>query len=148
VGRRTIFTAVLISALAAAGAGCGGDDEAAGGGAQEITVTADEYSFELSDTPAAGPATFTLDNVGEERHELIVAQLASDASADDAIRAQGREGTTELVRRVVAKPGEQSERAVEVELESANYLLLCTFSTKGEPHFTLGQREELEITGD
>jgi len=61
---KSILTAVIIGAIAPVAAGCGGDDEGettaaeetteeAGGGG-EITVTADEYSFELSDTPAAG----------------------------------------------------------------------------------------------
>jgi len=133
-------------------AGCGGDDEGettaaeepAGG--QEITVTADEYSFELSDTPATGPATFRLDNVGEERHELIFVQLAEDATADDAIEAQGEKGTTELTRRIVANPGEEAKQTIDAELEPANYLMVCAISSGGKPHFTLGQREEFEIT--
>ena len=109
-------------------------------------MTADEYSFELSDTPATGPATFRLDNVGEERHELIFAQLAEDATADDAIQAQGEKGTTELTRRIVANPGEEAKQTIDAELEPANYLLVCAFETDGKLHFTLGQREEFEIT--
>ncbi len=150
----SILTAVIVGAMALIAAGCGGDDEEttgaeetteeAGGG--EITVTADEYSFELSDTPAAGPATFSLDNVGEERHELIFVQLAEDATADDAIEAQGEKGTTELTRRIVANPGEEAEETIDAELEPADYLLLCAFSSEGKPHFVLGQREEFEIT--
>ena len=152
---KAILTAVLVAAMAPVAAGCGGDDEeettaaeetteAAGG--QEITVTADEYSFELSDTPAAGPATFALDNVGEERHELIFAQLAEDATADDAIKAQGEKGTTEFVRRIVAEPGQEAKQTIDAELEPANYLMVCAFSKNGKPHFVLGQREEFEIT--
>ncbi|MGI8804649.1 MAG: hypothetical protein ACR2IN_03000 [Thermoleophilaceae bacterium] len=109
-------------------------------------MTADEYSFELSGTPAAGSATFSLDNVGEERHELIFAQLAEGATADDAIEAQGEKGTTELTRRVVANPGEEATQTIDAELEPANYLLVCALSSEGKPHFTLGQREEFEIT--
>lgn len=149
---RSILTGGLVGAIALMAAGCGGDDEGettaaeepAGG--QEITVTADEYSFELSDTPATGPATFRLDNVGEERHELIFAQLAEDATADDAIQAQGEKGTTELTRRIVANPGEEAKQTIDAELEPANYLLVCAFETDGKLHFTLGQREEFEIT--
>ena len=109
-------------------------------------MTADEYSFELSDTPATGPATFRLDNVGEERHELIFVQLAEDATADDAIEAQGEKGTTEYQRRVEAEPGEEAKQTIDVELEPANYLTVCAISSGGKPHFTLGQREEFEIT--
>ncbi len=153
---KSILTAVILGAIAPVAAGCGGDDEGettaaeetteeAGGGG-EITVTADEYSFELSDTPAAGPTTFRLDNVGEERHELIFAQLAEDATADDAIQAQGEKGTTELTRRIVAGPGQEAKQTIDAELEPANYLLVCALSSDGKPHFTLGQREEFEIT--
>ena len=147
---RSILTASIIGAIAAVG--CGGDDEEEttaaedAGGGQEITVTADEYTFELSGTPAAGPATFRLDNVGEERHELILAQLAEDATADDAIKAQGEKGTTEFVRRVVAAPGQEAKQTIDAELEPANYLMVCALSKNGKPHFTLGQREEFEVT--
>ena len=153
-GLLTTCAATAVGALALALGACGDDDEETTTAAEEttagseITVTADEYSFELSGEPQAGPATFTLDNVGKEDHELILAKLAEDATIEDAIEAEGEEGTTVGEPGFTeAKAGEEAERPIETDLTAGNYAMVCTFETDdGEPHFELGQQEEFEIT--
>jgi hypothetical protein len=142
---------LAILAVAALAAGCGGEAEEPAeesAAPPEITVTADEYSFELSDAPAAGQATFSLENVGEEPHVLILAKLAEDATAEEAIEAQGRKGTAEEVGQIEAGPGEAPEQTIDADLTAGNYLMVCPVRTKEskKPHFALGQQEEFEIT--
>jgi hypothetical protein len=146
----TCAAAVAI-AMAVLAAGCGGEPEEPAEEAAaptEIAVTADEYSFEVSDTPTAGKATFSLENVGEQPHVLILAKLAEDATAQEAIEAQGRKGTAEMLGQLEAGPGETAEQTIDAELTAGNYLMVCPVRTKEskKPHFALGQQEEFEIT--
>jgi hypothetical protein len=152
---RTFVTCAATAggALALALGACGDDDEETTTAAEEttagseITVTADEYSFELSEEPQAGPATFALDNVGEEDHVLILAKLAADATLEDALEAEGEEGTTESMEFLEAPAGEEAPETISTELTPGNYAMVCPVETKdGEPHFELGQQEEFEIT--
>lgn len=149
-GSRRRFAAFAIVAGALT-AGCGGGSEEPAeesAAPSEINVTADEFSFELSDTPAAGQTTFTLENVGEQPHVLILAKLAEDATAEEAIKAQGRKGTTESFDELEARPGETAEGTIDTDLTPGNYLMVCPVpdeKTK-KPHFALGQQEEFEIT--
>jgi hypothetical protein len=149
-GRRLALAALAVGAAALA-AGCGGESEEPAeeaAAASEIAVTADEYSFELSDTPAAGQATFSLENVGEEPHVLILVKLAEDATAEEAIQAQGRKGTAEMLGELEAGPGETAEGTIDADLTAGNFLMVCPVQTKQskQPHFALGQQEEFEIT--
>jgi hypothetical protein len=139
-------------------AACGDDDEDTGGeetaaettseaaGPVDVVVTADEYSFELSETPTApGEATFTLDNVGEEPHALIVARINEGFTLDEANELEGREGSAEILGQSQAGPGEQG-KPIDAELVAGNYGLVCPLSTRdGESHYDLGQNAEFTI---
>jgi hypothetical protein len=152
--RRAVI--VLTVAVLAAGtlAACGGDDDDSGGeettaesaGPTDVTVTADEYSFELSETPTApGEATFTLDNVGEEPHALIVARINEGFTLDEANELEGRKGSAEILGQSDAGPGQQG-KPIDAELTAGNYGLVCPLSTKdGESHYELGQKAEFAI---
>lgn len=158
-GTFTTYAATAGATLALALGACGDDDDETTTAAEEtataeettagseITVTADEYSFELSEEPQAGPATFSLDNVGEEDHELILAKIAEGSTFDEAIKAQGEKGTTESIEFLEAPAGEEAPNTITTELTAGNYGMLCSLETDdGEPHFELGQQEEFEIT--
>jgi hypothetical protein len=152
--RRAVI--VLTVAVLAAGtlAACGGDDDDSGGeettaestGPTDVTVTADEYSFELSETPTApGEATFTLDNVGEEPHALIVARINEGFTLDEANELEGRKGSAEILGQSDAGPGQEG-KPIDAELTAGNYGLVCPLSTKdGESHYELGQKAEFAI---
>ena len=118
---RRVTLLILAATLAAGGAlaACGDDDEESGEdettaestGPTEVTVTADEYSFELSETPTApGEATFILDNVGEEGHALIVARLNEGFTLDEAFELQGRKGSAKTLGESSAGVGESRSR--------------------------------------
>jgi plastocyanin len=142
--------------LALGAVACGDDDEDEGAettaaeevSAETVDVTANEYSFELSATPTAETKEITLENVGEEEHDLIFARINEGYTLQDAIEAQGRKGTAEQFRPVLfAKPGEEAKGTIQVDnLEPGHYAMVCTVETKaGEPHFDLGMTEEFDI---
>jgi len=153
---KPVLLAIAIAALTApvTFAACGDDDEesdseqATTEAAQpsEVTVTADEYSFELSETPTQpGEVTFTLDNVGEEPHALIVARINEGFTLDEANELQGRQGSAEILGQSDAGPGQQG-KPINAELTAGNYGLVCPLSTKdGEDHYGLGQKAEFTI---
>ena len=152
--RRTsliLLVATGMLALALFAGACGGDDEedeTAQPSAETVDVTAADYSFDPSTTPTADTKEVTLENVGEEQHELIFARINEGFTLQDAIEAEGRKGTAELIGRIVAPPGGASKQPIEVKkpLEPGNYAFVCTFRTEeGEPHYSLGQQEEFEI---
>ena len=152
--RGASLLAVLVLLDAEALAACGDDDDDSGGeettaesaGPTDVTVTADEYSFELSETPTApGEATFTIDNVGEEPHALIVARINEGFTLDEANELQGRQGSAEVLGQSDAGPGQQG-KPIDAELTAGNYGLVCPLTTKdGESHYELGQNSEFTI---
>jgi hypothetical protein len=142
-------------------AGCGGDDDEGDGegtaaeettateasGPTEVTVTAEEYSFELSETPSApGDATFILDNVGQEPHVLLAARINEGFTLDEAFELQGRQGSAEELGESFARPGQQG-KPLEIELTPGDYALICPIGANGKSHFELGQRAEFTIEG-
>jgi hypothetical protein len=155
VTRKPVLLAIAIAALTApvSLAACGDDDEESDSEPttetaqpSEVTVTADEYSFELSETPTQpGEVTFTLDNVGEEPHALIVARINEGFTLDEANELQGRQGSAEVLGQADAGPGQQG-KPIDAELTAGNYGLICPLSTKdGESHYDLGQKVEFAI---
>ena len=153
--RGASLLAVLVLLGAGALAACGDDDDDDSGGEEttaespgptDVTVTADEYSFELSETPTApGEATFTLDNAGEEPHALIVARINEGFTLDEANELQGRKGSAEVLGQSDAAPGQQG-KPIDAELTAGNYGLVCPLTTKdGESHYDLGQKAEFTV---
>jgi hypothetical protein len=150
-----VLAAMAVLALVLFAGACGGDDEeeeevattTAVADAGTVDVTAAEYSFDLSATPTAETKEIAFENVGEEAHELIFAKINEGYTLQDAIKAEGRKGTAELIGRVQAPPGGAAKAPIEVKnLEPGNYAMVCTFETKdGEPHYSLGQQQEFVI---
>jgi hypothetical protein len=139
-------------------AGCGGDDDDDGGGdggsteetagPTEITVTADEYSFELSETPTEpGEVTFNFENVGKEPHAMIFARLNEGFTLEEAFELQGRKGSADELAETGARPGDKA-KPVSAKLTPGDYAMVCPVLTQdGKSHFELGQREEFTIEG-
>jgi hypothetical protein len=110
-------------------------------------VTADEYSFELSETPTEpGEVTFILENQGEEPHVMLVARLNEGFTLEEAFRLQGRKGSAEELGEASAAPGQEA-KPVRAELTPGDYAMVCPLVTKGKSHFAMGQREEFSIEG-
>jgi uncharacterized cupredoxin-like copper-binding protein len=154
--KRLMLIGAATTALALGAAACGGDDDDDDSAAttteetsaEVVDVTATEYDFELSATPTAETREITLENAGQEEHDLIFARINEGYTLDDAIKAEGEKGTAEQFRPVLfAKPGEEAKGTIEVDgLEPGNYAMLCTVPDEdGTPHFELGMTEEFTI---
>ena len=155
-GKRKLASVAIAGALALGFAACGDDDDEGSSdeaateeatSAEEVTLTATEYEFELSATPTAETQTVTFDNQGEEPHVLIFARISDDYTLDEAFELEGKKGSaTEVTKVVEAGPGESVEVEVEEPLEAGSYAMLCPLpGPKGEPHYKLGQLEEFDI---
>lgn len=124
-------------------AGTPGPPTAAG----EVAVEAREYAFDnVPQTVEAGKTTFTLNNVGEEEHEMFVVKLAEDVTFQEAIEAQGEEGTVEEEVGGIKpiEPGEEDE--FEGKLDAGNYGMVCALpGPDGAPHVALGQGAEFTV---
>ncbi|MET0128795.1 MAG: hypothetical protein ABW249_09395 [Solirubrobacterales bacterium] len=143
-------------ALAGLGAGCGDDGDVESGSATsttstatadagQVTVTAKEYSFDLSATPAADTEEIVFDNVGEEFHVMIFARINEGFTVEDAIRLEGEKGSAEIVAETSAEPGTEKTAKVRGPLKAGDYAMLCPVAGKQGPHFQLGQLEEFSI---
>jgi len=105
---------------------------------------ATEFAFEGPETLPGGDLTLTLDNQGEQNHEMAVIELLDGKSIDDvnALFEKGMpKGPPEWTREVGgtgAKPGETGE--LETDMTPGNYVLLCFVSDKEtkEPHILHG----------
>jgi hypothetical protein len=149
----TRVAAVLASAALIGGvaAGCGDDEEDGGeettaaADATEVTVTADEFTFELSATPTAETKTITFDNVGKLTHAMVFARLNEGFTVEEAIKLEGGKGSAEEIAQAGAKPGEQQSVEVKKPIEPGDYAMLCPIVSQEGPHYELGQLEEFSI---
>ena len=154
---RTLTGFAVAGALALGVASCG-DDEDEGSddaesteetaSAEEVTLEATEYEFELSATPTAETTSVTFDNQGEEFHVMVFARINEGSTLEEAIAAEGEDGTATMIAQAEAAPGKSKTVEITKELEAGPYAMLCPIVSKeseGKPHFELGQLEEFDI---
>lgn len=109
-----------------------------------VTVTADDFSFDIPDTIPAGYVTVTMENVGAEPHHAQVVKLNEGTSPDDAIAALNENGPLGALQSgtFVGGPGTVSagvSASVILNLEQGDYLLICFLrSPDGTPHYAQG----------
>jgi hypothetical protein len=152
------LSALTTAAVLAAGiAACGGDDdddESAAttettteetASAEEVTLTADEYTFELSATPTAETKSVVFDNQGKEPHALIFARLGEGFTVDEAFELEGKKGSAETLIEGGAGPGESQTFPVKGEITPGEYAMLCPIEGPDGPHYKLGQLSEFTI---
>jgi hypothetical protein len=151
-------TAGLVLALVLTA--CGGEEaDDATAAVEEIPVEAFEYEFVLRlERPLspvsyeAGPATFVLENIGEEEHELLVMRLDEDRTLADVLsyieEEASQSGPPDWVTiegSTSAGPGDTSE-PVAVELSGGQYVLMCfTPTEEGVPHVALGMMKAFTV---
>lgn len=133
---------------------CGGsaaptDTTAAEGEAQVIDIVATDYDFEgAPEELTLGPVEINFANEGEEPHMMIFAMLNEGSTLEDAIKAEGEDGTTTDIATIPpVEPGEEAPATVSADItEPGEYFMLCPLETKdGEFHFDLGQRKEYTV---
>jgi hypothetical protein len=146
------FAAMIVAAgLAACGGGTGGSDtattEAAGG--QTLDITAVDYEFEgVPDTLEQGPITVNFANEGKEPHMMVLGKLTEGSTMEDAIKAQGQDGTAEEVGVITpVEPGADAAAPLKGEISGpGHYFMLCPLKTDdGKDHFELGQLYEFDV---
>lgn len=109
-----------------------------------VTVTADDFSFDIPETIPAGYVTVTMENVGAEPHHAQIVKLNEGISPDDAIAALNENGPLGALQSgmFVGGPGTSSagiSASVILDLEQGDYLLICFLrSPDGTPHYTQG----------
>jgi hypothetical protein len=147
---RTLAGILVAGSLAFGVAACGDDEEDSSSAeesasTEEVTVTATEYEFDLSATPSAETKSVVFDNQGEDFHVMIFARINEGFTVEEAIEAQGREGTAEMIAQAEAAPGESTTAEVKADIEPGSYAMLCPIEDKEGAHYELGQLEEFDI---
>lgn len=154
--RRMAVTGLAGATLAFGVAACGDDEEesADGGtatqsaetsGAEEVTVTATEYEFDLSATPTAETKSITFDNQGKKFHVMIFGRLGEGYTLEEAVKLEGEKGSAETFAQAEAAPGETATAKVKGTLEPGEYVMLCPIEDEDGAHYELGQLEEFQI---
>jgi hypothetical protein len=151
--RRRVPVLLATLALGLGVAACGDDedegtDEAATEettSAEDLTLTAVEYEFDLSATPDAETKTVTFDNQGEEFHVMIFARINEGFTVDEAVKLEGKKGSADVVAEAEAEPGASKTVDVKGPLEPGSYAMLCPIGGPDGPHYKLGQLQEFDI---
>ena len=135
--------ALVLALVASVFVGCGGDDAGASGTttdpaaaptappASEVTITATEYTFEPSTRRiAAGRVRLTLDNQGDEPHQVQLGLVEPGTTADSFHRTfheQGPGAAEKLLRWQTGVNGvEPGEKGTVVgDLKPGQYLMIC-----------------------
>jgi hypothetical protein len=143
-------------ALGVIAVGCGDDDEGSEAAstststtetadASEVTVTAEEYTFDLSATPTAETEEVVFDNQGKKFHVMIFARVNEGFTTEEAIELEGEKGSAEIVAQAEAEPGATANAKVRGPLEPGDYAMICPIQDKDGAHYELGQLEEFAI---
>jgi len=115
--------------------------------AEGSLVTAVEYEFQgVPETLATGEHTFTLQNDGEEPHELYLAYITSDQSIEEIIELPEKQvnKVTQAVDRVEAAPGGSAEFTAALVPGRFGYVCFVQ-APDGTPHAFLGMAGELTV---
>jgi hypothetical protein len=143
---------VLAASLGLALAACGDDDSDSDSGsteeaasAEEVTLTAEEYTFDLSATPTADTKQVTFDNQGKEPHVMIFARINEGFTVDEAVKLEGEKGSAEVVAQAEAPSGKSQVAKIKKPIEPGEYAMLCPIGSPDGPHYKLGQLEEFSI---
>ena len=151
--RRLGLPVLMVTAVLGLSA-CGDDEESSSGSAEEtteetsaeeVTVTATEYDFELSATPTADTQSVTFQNDGKEPHVMIFARINEGYTVEEAIELQGEKGSAEDIAQLEGGPGQSTSAEVKGPLEPGTYAILCPIEGPEGAHYELGQLEEFEI---
>lgn len=115
----------------------------------DVTMTLDDYSFELSKPLVAGKQVIRVVNAAKQAHEVFIAQLAPGKTPADLLAwiekqdgpppAKPMGGTTGMMQ--------HGWNDVHIELEAGNYALICFYpdAKDGKPHFVHGMIRQITV---
>lgn len=116
----------------------------------DVVVSAIDYGYEI-DELSTGPTEIAFENAGAQPHNLRIAPLLGDSTAEDAKRFFRNEeprpplDEEDAESTPVIEAGES--QLVEIDLEPGRYVLFCTVSDRkgGYYHSLKGMVEEVEV---
>jgi len=149
IARRSLCALVSAAALVAA---VGMAPAAAASSQNEITITAQDFSFKSPSSIPAGLTSITLKNKGGEPHQVQVARLKDGVTFAQLKAAAATSDPAAIVDLVdpvggpnVVAPG-RSATTIDT-LEPGNYALICfVFSSDGVEHSARGMLRPLTVT--
>lgn len=116
----------------------------------DATITASDYGFEAEGL-SSGRTEIAYENAGEEPHQLLIAPLLGDSTAEDAERFFKEEkGKAPLdqdaVQSTSVTEGGETQLAT-LDLEPGPYVFYCFVSDRqgGQPHALQGMVDEVEV---
>lgn len=119
-------------------------------GVNDVTFTATEYQFDAPESIPAGWTRFTLDNQGEQPHDLMLLKPEAGKTITDVLSALQSEGPpdwVELYGGVSAAPGETGEYVV--NLDAGDYIGLSFGQNEsGPPDAAQGMIHAFTVTGE
>jgi uncharacterized cupredoxin-like copper-binding protein len=131
---------------AAAGAPGGRDTTRVG-----IAMTARDYTYDVPDTVAAGPATIRLANHGRELHQAQIVRLEDGKTASDLVQAIRNPGPIPSWVKFIGGPNAVApgtEGSTTANLPAGHYAVLCFIpSPDGTPHVMKGMIRSFDVTG-
>lgn len=126
---RRFWPALLSVALVALGA-CGGSSDGT-----PVAVTAREYAYRgFSDSLEAGKFSFSLDNSGEEVHELQLFKLDDDLATVTALLDRPQDESLDKMTSIgvaTADPGKKE--SFDAELTAGRYAAVCFIPVGTKP---------------
>ena len=131
----TLLLIVVLSLGALSLAACGGKAS----GPTEVHVKLSEFKIEMDKTTIpAGPVKFIIDNVGKEKHEVVLEPAGVN---DEPFELNGK-----------ASEAEDIEAGASATLEwtidkAGNYQLACHINENNEDHYANGMVATFTVTG-
>lgn len=120
----------------------------------DVAITGVDYAFvAVAPQLAAGPTTFSFENTGKVRHELVLVRLRPGITPDSAMRARQAGAPPQTVSEIpngilIAAPGEKASGRLIVDLAAGRtYLLVCNFRDAPDkpPHTALGMFASFQV---
>ncbi len=147
-----VGTALVMSACGAEGgdgsAGAQKEDENASKGSaattaevSTIAVKGDEYSFNAPKTVPSGKVAFKFENVGEEKHEMVVFMIKDDSKVNELLAMPQKQAQKHvaIIGGTGAGPGEAAKKPVQRNLSPGRYAMVCFLPAPDKtPHFVKG----------
>jgi hypothetical protein len=148
-GAITQAEATALEVLGISLQGCGEETVVAAADAEQISVIATDYAFEIPEVPA-GKVAFTMENAGDELHFMYVVKMNEGATLAEALEAEAAgDDPEQFVAEDIGEsstvgPGQTS--VLNAELTPGTYGMLCFISSPdGAPHAALGMAEEFTV---
>jgi hypothetical protein len=118
-------------------------------GIRILTVTANDYAFEVPETIPAGLTEVRLLNKGTEMHHAWLIRLSDGKTLKDLLGAIGPDGQLPSWARDVGgpnTPGPNGESMAILRFTAGRYAMLCVIPSKdGKPHVMKGMAKEITV---